>query len=68
MTGQQWLAVSGGGVTIPADTPVIVTAVEGTTLIVWPLDGPQLEDALGGELESDRPVELPPDGADGRAT
>ncbi len=40
MTGERWLAVSGGGATIPADTPVIVTAVEGTTLVVWPVGVP----------------------------
>lgn len=38
LAGERWLAVSGGG-RIPAATPVIVTAVEGTTLVVWPVDG-----------------------------
>jgi len=30
-------AVSGNGELLDAHTPVLVTAVEGTTLIVWPL-------------------------------
>ncbi len=58
LTGERWLAVSGGGATIPADTPVVVTAVEGTTLVVWPL----------GELDSGHPDGMPPDGADGSRT
>jgi hypothetical protein len=33
------LAVSGGDDRIPAGTKVIVTAVAGTTLVVWPVDG-----------------------------
>jgi len=39
MTGERWLAISGSGAAIPADTPVVVTAVQGTTLVVWPTDG-----------------------------
>ena len=39
LAGERWLAVSGGDQPIPAGTKVIVTAVAGTTLIVWPLDG-----------------------------
>ena len=39
LTGERWLAVSGGGSNIPAGTRVLVTAVEGTTLVVWPTDG-----------------------------
>lgn len=61
--GERWLAASAGGVTIPADTPVIVTAVEGTTLLVWPLG----DLGSGDEWEAGRQGELPPDGADGRA-
>ncbi len=38
LAGERWLAVSGGR-PIPPSTPVIVTAVEGTTLVVWPVDG-----------------------------
>jgi membrane protein implicated in regulation of membrane protease activity len=57
LTGERWLAVSGGGQPIPPDSTVIVTAVRGTTLVVWPIDeghqGPPAIDA--------------PDGADGSA-
>jgi membrane protein implicated in regulation of membrane protease activity len=40
--------VSGGEQAIPAGTKVIVTAVTGTTLVVWPLDGvlPHVEGEL----------------------
>jgi inner membrane protein len=38
LAGERWLAVSGGDQAIPAGTKVIVTAVAGTTLVVWPLD------------------------------
>jgi membrane protein implicated in regulation of membrane protease activity len=44
LAGERWLAVSGTGELIPPATPVTVTAVEGTTLTVWPtheLFGPQ---------------------------
>jgi membrane-bound ClpP family serine protease len=37
LAGERWLAVSATGTAIPADTPVLVTAVEGTTLHVLPL-------------------------------
>jgi membrane protein implicated in regulation of membrane protease activity len=40
LTGERWLAISGGGMVIPAGTSVMVSAVEGTTLVVWPMDGP----------------------------
>jgi membrane protein implicated in regulation of membrane protease activity len=39
LAGERWLAVSGGDDRIPAGTKVIVTAVAGTTLVVWPVDG-----------------------------
>jgi membrane protein implicated in regulation of membrane protease activity len=39
LAGERWLAVSGAGRPIPAGTTVLVTAVDGTTLIVWPVDG-----------------------------
>lgn len=39
LVGERWLAVSGSGQQIPAGTRVLVTAVEGTTLTVWPVDG-----------------------------
>jgi len=73
LVGERWLAVSGGGTTIPADTPVLVTAVEGTTLVVWPVEDPvwPVEDPFMGsfgEPEFGRPESdtVPPDGADGR--
>jgi len=37
LVGERWLAVSGSGARIPPDTPVLVTAVQGTTLTVWPV-------------------------------
>ena len=39
LAGERWLAVSGADLPIPAGTTVLVTAVRGTTLIVWPVDG-----------------------------
>ena len=39
LAGERWLAVSGSDQPIPPGTKVLVTAVEGTTLIVWPVDG-----------------------------
>ncbi len=39
LAGERWLATSGSGSVIPGGTKVLVTAVEGTTLVVWPLDG-----------------------------
>ena len=39
LAGERWLAVSGGDVALPAGTKVMVTGVEGTTLIVWPSGG-----------------------------
>jgi membrane protein implicated in regulation of membrane protease activity len=56
LAGERWLAVSGTGELIPAKTPVTVTAVEGTTLTVWPtheLFGPQ-PPLDTPELEPDR--------------
>lgn len=39
LAGERWRAVSGGDHPIPAGTAVLVTAVQGTTLVVWPVDG-----------------------------
>lgn len=39
LAGERWLAVSGADVPLPAGTTVLITGVEGTTLIVWPADG-----------------------------
>jgi membrane protein implicated in regulation of membrane protease activity len=49
LAGERWLAVSGSDHPIPPGTRVVVTAVEGTTLIVWPVDG-QVP-TLGNEQE-----------------
>lgn len=38
LVGERWLAVTESPSTIPEGTPVIVTAVRGTTLVVWPVD------------------------------
>jgi membrane protein implicated in regulation of membrane protease activity len=38
LSGESWLAVSGDGRTIEPGATVLVTAVQGTTLTVWPLD------------------------------
>jgi len=43
LAGERWLATSGSGAAIPAGTKVLVTAVEGTTLVVWPVDAPGIE-------------------------
>ena len=42
LAGERWLAVSGAGEPIPAGTTVLVTAVDGTTLVVWPVNGHQI--------------------------
>ena len=39
LAGERWRAVSGADVPIPPGTTVLVTAVRGTTLTVWPVDG-----------------------------
>jgi membrane protein implicated in regulation of membrane protease activity len=39
LAGERWLAVSGGDVVLPKGTRVLITGVEGTTLIVWPAGG-----------------------------
>lgn len=64
LAGERWLAVSGGDNTIAPDTKVLVAAVRGTTLVVWPIDGNALD--FG-------PIALPkhdeaPDGANGGAS
>jgi len=38
LIGETWLATSANDVTIPAGTQVLVTAVTGTTLTVWPIE------------------------------
>jgi membrane protein implicated in regulation of membrane protease activity len=39
LAGERWRAVSGSDTPIPARTTVLVTAVQGTTLVVWPVGG-----------------------------
>jgi membrane protein implicated in regulation of membrane protease activity len=50
LTGERWLAVSGSGAPIAANTVVLVTAIQGTTLVVWPTDD---EGAPPGDSEGD---------------
>jgi membrane protein implicated in regulation of membrane protease activity len=61
--GERWLAVAGDTGPIPAHTVVVVTAVEGTTLVVWPVDhfGRDVPEIGSPDLDA-------PDGADGRTT
>jgi len=79
LTGERWLAISGSGQGLPAGTVVVVTAVQGTTLVVWAvdmLDDPQFElpalpltPGLGSESETaSSDSEDAPKGADGRTT
>lgn len=59
LAGERWRAVSGSDLPIPAGTKVLVTAVRGTTLTVWPVDGhlppagPAGEMGAGGGARSD---------------
>ena len=39
LAGERWLAVSGSGNAIPAHTTATITAVSGTTLVLWAVDG-----------------------------
>ena len=39
LAGERWRAVSGNDEPLPAGTRVLITGVEGTTLIVWPAEG-----------------------------
>ena len=38
LAGERWLAVSAIGTPIAPNTPALVTAVEGTTLLVLPVE------------------------------
>jgi membrane protein implicated in regulation of membrane protease activity len=56
LAGERWRAVSGDDAPIPPGTRVLVTAVQGTTLIVWPVGDPlppewQLGAGEGSRLE-----------------
>ena len=63
LVGERWRAVSGSDVAIPAGTKVLVTAVRGTTLTVWPVDGQLTPFGPDGEIEAGE-GRLPGDGAD----
>jgi membrane protein implicated in regulation of membrane protease activity len=67
--GERWLAVSGAGEPIAAGTPVVITAVDGTTLTVWPTGSslPRTQGPAAGELPF-RPDEGPATGAEGSHT
>jgi membrane protein implicated in regulation of membrane protease activity len=59
LAGERWRAISGSDAPIPAGATVVVTAVQGTTLVVWPVGGhlppgPQQE-AGEGSRPSARP-------------
>jgi membrane protein implicated in regulation of membrane protease activity len=62
LAGERWLAVSGSGTRIPKGSKVLVTAVQGTTLTVWSIDGtPSLPEGFDIHDVSD----ADPDGAKG---
>jgi membrane protein implicated in regulation of membrane protease activity len=65
LVGERWLATSGSGAPIPTGTRVLVTAIRGTTLIVWPTNDLGVPE-ITGEIEP--PGNGAPDGADGRNT
>jgi membrane protein implicated in regulation of membrane protease activity len=48
LAGERWRAVSGSDHPLPAGTKVLITGVQGTTLIVWPADGHLPVDLEGG--------------------
>ncbi len=54
LAGERWRAVSGADVPLPPGTTVLVTAVQGTTLTVWPVDGhlPSGETGAGEDARS----------------
>jgi membrane protein implicated in regulation of membrane protease activity len=56
LTGERWLAVSGDDSVIRPHHRVVVTAVRGTTLVVWPLDG---ADATPPSIGPEGPDEAP---------
>ncbi len=59
LAGERWLATSGSGSSIPEGARVLVTAVQGTTLVVWPVDG-----VIAPELPSTYPAVDPAATAD----
>jgi membrane protein implicated in regulation of membrane protease activity len=63
LAGERWRAVSGADVTIPAGRRVLVMSVDGTTLVVWPVDGQLPVEGLD-EAEEERADEPPAGGAE----
>jgi inner membrane protein len=63
LAGERWLAVSGSGTIIPAGTKVLVTAVQGTTLVVWPVETP-VDPAIEARRHE---IEQAPESEPGRA-
>lgn len=61
LAGERWLACSGDGTVIPAGTTVVVTAVRGTTLTVWPVGGfgPNGPPELGTAAQQPEPGQQP---------
>lgn len=59
LAGERWLAVSGTGQPLEAGTPVVISAVQGTTFVVWPMDSLGLPSL--GEPPSVAPQPLPQD-------
>jgi membrane protein implicated in regulation of membrane protease activity len=49
LAGERWRAVSGDDRLIPAGTAVMVMAVQGTTLVVWPLHGRGIDSISSAE-------------------
>jgi membrane-bound ClpP family serine protease len=39
LAGEKWLATSGSGRPIPPHTTATITAISGTTLVLWAVDG-----------------------------
>ena len=55
LAGERWRAVSGSDDLLPVGTRVVITGVEGTTLIVWPAEGYlPVEGADDNPLEGER--------------
>jgi membrane protein implicated in regulation of membrane protease activity len=55
LAGERWRAVSGNDEPLPTGTRVVITGVEGTTLIVWPAEGYlPVEGADDDPLEGER--------------
>jgi len=64
LAGERWLATSGSGTPIPEGAKVLVTAVEGTTLVVWPVDGVITPELPEPRTPANPPIDQLPDEAD----